>query len=95
MANSSQFKSINFEDFKFDFSGGDINGHYAIDRPVFEWKSRRFLKVKVFKEDNRERAEKEMRILRKLQGCPYFYTIFGHIHGSEVVVSLCTRYFLP
>ncbi|KAM3182041.1 hypothetical protein ACTXT7_013196 [Hymenolepis weldensis] len=84
MANSSQFKSINFEDFKFDFSGGDINGHYAIDRPVFEWKSRRFLKVKVFKEDNREKAEKEMRILRKLQGCPYVYTVFGHIHGFEL-----------
>ncbi|VDL59570.1 unnamed protein product [Hymenolepis diminuta] len=83
MANSSQLKSINFEDFKFDFSGGDVIGHYAIDRPVFEWKSRRFLKVKVFKEDNRERAEKEMRFLRKLQGCPYFYAIFGHIRGFE------------
>nr|CDS33759.1 denticleless protein [Hymenolepis microstoma] len=84
MASATQSKPIDFEDFKFDFSGGDIEGQYAIDRPMYEWKSSSFLRVKVFKEDNRERAEREIRILRKLQECPYVYTILAYIHGSQL-----------
>ncbi|VDN98307.1 unnamed protein product [Rodentolepis nana] len=91
MSSSTQTKRINFEDFKFDFSGGDIEGKYAIDRPIYEWKSRSFLRVKLFTEDNRDRAENEIRILKKLQGSPYVYKILAYIHGSQVDISLCTN----